>query len=520
MISKYYDSEAAIQVIGCCMRKPEYLASDGRFFFSEDDFCNDLHKVVFGAMYNLYNSGVVNHLGREIETYLKDKPKSLAIYKANKGREWMFRTFDDAHLDAFEYYYNRLKKMSLLRAYDSIGVDVSDIYDPDNILDLAKKQAQDEYFDNTSLEQLADDVESKFYFVRDMYVNNNDSDSVLVGDGIENLMADLRNTPARGWVMYDPYEDAIAMGARLGKFYLRSGSSGAGKSRTDVADACFFSCDEYYNDKGEWERLYNRVPTLYISVELDIEELQTMALSFIGNIPEDHILDPELLTFEEEERLKHAMAVLERAPLRMQYLPNYGLKDVDNCIKRNIRKYKFPRENENGGVDYLSFQCVVFDYLTSSIKMIEEISQGTGMRVREDQILFLMSSKLKDIAVENNIFMLSNTQINASYKQEKILDQTMLAGAKSIANRIDFGEIMVDCTDEDLQDVEGIVASHPGIGMPNMKKSVYKNRRGKNNRVICWMYADKGTCRYKTLFVTDFFYNLIDPKDIFPQKAE
>lgn len=105
-----------------------------------------------------------------------------------------------------------------------------------------------------------------------------------------------------------------------------------------------------------------------------------------------------------------------------------------------------------------------------------------------------------------------------SFKQEKILDQTMLAGAKSIANRIDFGEIMVDCTEEDIQDIEGILASHPGIGVPNMKKSVYKNRRGKYNRVICWMYADKGTCRYKTLFVTDFFYKLIDPKDFFPTK--
>ena len=412
LISKYYDSEAAIQVIGCCMHKPDYLASDGRFFFSEEDFCNDLHKVIFGALYNLYNSGVTNHLGREIEPYLKDKPKSLAIYKANNGRKWMMQTFEDTHVDAFDYYYNRLKKMSLLRAYDSIGVDVSDIYDPDNILDLSKKQSQDEYFDRTSLEQLADDIESKFYFIRDFYVNNNDSDSVLVGDGINELIDDLRHTPARGWAMYDAYEDAIAMGARRGKFYLRSGSSGSGKSRSDVADACFFSCSEYYNDRGEWEKLYNRIPTLYISVELDIEELQTMALSFIGNIPEDHILDPELLTFEEEERLRKSMEILSNAPLRMQYLPNYGLKDVDNCIKRNIRKYKYPRVNEQGGTDYLSFQCVVFDYLTSSIKMIEEISQGTGMRVREDQILFLMSSKLKDIAVENNIFMLSNTQIN------------------------------------------------------------------------------------------------------------
>lgn len=129
--------------------------------------------------------------------------------------------------------------MSLLRAYDDVGVDVSDIYDPDNILDSAKKQAQDEYLDGTTLEQLADDVEGKFYFIRDLYVDNNDNDSVAIGDNVQKIVDELAQHPARGWAMYDMYEDAIAMGARPGRFYLRSAATGVGKSRTGVADACF-----------------------------------------------------------------------------------------------------------------------------------------------------------------------------------------------------------------------------------------------------------------------------------------
>ena len=99
--------------------------------------------------------------------------------------------------------------MSLLRAYDDVGVDVSDIYDPDNILDSAKKQAQDEYLDGTTLEQLADDVEGKFYFIRDLYVDNNDNDSVAIGDNVQKIVDELAQHPARGWAMYDMYEDAI-----------------------------------------------------------------------------------------------------------------------------------------------------------------------------------------------------------------------------------------------------------------------------------------------------------------------
>lgn len=512
MISKYYDSSAAIQVIGGCMREPSRMDSDGKYFFNEMDFCNDLHQVIFGAMYTLYNSGVTKHIGKEIENFLQDKPKDLGIYKANRGREWILNTYNSVDGNGFDYYYSRLKKMSLLRAYDSCGIDVTDIYDPDNILDLDKKQRQDKNLDETPIEQIADEIENKFAFVRDMYIDNYDNESCQIGEGVEQLIQDLAISPARGYALFDKYEDSIAMGGRLGKFYLRSAASGVGKSRSDMADACFFSCSEYYNDKGEWEKLYNRVPTLYISVELDIEELQTMALAFIGNIPEDHILEQERLEFDEKERLVKAIKILENAPLYMEYLPNYGLKDVENCVKRNIRQHKVI--DKDTGED-LSIRCVVFDYLTSSIKMIEEISRGTGVKVREDQILFLMSSKLKDIAVENNIFLLSNTQINASYKQEKVLDQTMLAGAKSIANRIDYGEIMVDCVQEDIEDIQGILDSNPSLPTPNVKKSIYKNRRGKHNRVICWMRADKGTCRYKTIFVTDFMFNLVDPSEFF-----
>ena len=71
-----------------------------------------------------------------------------------------------------------------------------------------------------------------------------------------------------------------------------------------------------------------------------------------------------------------------------------------------------------------------------------------------------------------------------------------------------------------LQDIEGVLAQHPGMCTPNVKRSVYKNRRGKFNRVICWMLANKGTCRYKTLFVTDFSFKPIDKDEIFQKKKE
>lgn len=131
------------------------------------------------------------------------------------------------------------------------------------------------------------------------------------------------------------------------------------------------------------------------------------------------------------------------------------------------------------------------------------------MKLREDQILLLLSTKLKEIATTYHVFIMSATQINGEFKHEKILDHTMLAGAKAIANKVDVGSIMVDCTPEDLKDIEELIKQNPELGIPNVKMSIYKNRRGEQNNIILWLQADKSTCRYRTIFITDYRYNLI-----------
>lgn len=84
--------------------------------------------------------------------------------------------------------------------------------------------------------------------------------------------------------------------------------------------------------------------------------------------------------------------------------------------------------------------------------------------------------------------------------------------AKSIADKIDVGEIALDVTEDDIERIRPILNNIPVV--PNVKMSVYKNRRGAYNRIFLWMYANKGTCRYETMFATDFNYHPIDLKEI------
>lgn len=122
--SKYYDATAAIQVIGCIYRQPSLLEDEGTYFFTEDDFPNDFHKVMFGSMSNLYTMGTTYFSIKIIEDYLKDKPESFAIYKTGNGATWLKEQEEYADLANFKYYYSRLKKFTLLREYDRFGLNV------------------------------------------------------------------------------------------------------------------------------------------------------------------------------------------------------------------------------------------------------------------------------------------------------------------------------------------------------------------------------------------------------------
>ena len=142
MSSKFVDISSIIQVVGCVYNDPSILEKTDKYSITDEDFTTELHKIIFGTIYKLYESGVSAITLEVINNYLSERPKSYGVYKENKGEEWILKASENAQLEAFDYYYSRMKKMTLLRAYDNFGFDVTDIYDPNNILDIKKKQKQ------------------------------------------------------------------------------------------------------------------------------------------------------------------------------------------------------------------------------------------------------------------------------------------------------------------------------------------------------------------------------------------
>ena len=113
MASKYVDSSAVMQVIGCVYNNPQILDITDKYSIVDEDFVEPFHKTVFGAIYKIYELGAQKITLNSIADFLASKPKSEAIYKEGKGEEWLMKVAENAQHAAFDYYYGRLKKFSL-----------------------------------------------------------------------------------------------------------------------------------------------------------------------------------------------------------------------------------------------------------------------------------------------------------------------------------------------------------------------------------------------------------------------
>ena len=148
------------------------------------------------------------------------------------------------------------------------------------------------------------------------------------------------------------------------------------------------------------------------------------------------------------------------------------------------------------------------------MKILEEITRRSGgVKLREDNILFMLSTRLKDICNQYGVFIMSATQLNSDYQISETPDQNLLRGAKSIADRIDFGSILLNVKDEDLVKLEKILATNVFV-VPTIKMSIYKNRRGRYKGVILWCKADLGCCRIKPMFCTTYDYEMVSIDDV------
>lgn len=76
-----------------------------------------------------------------------------------------------------------------------------------------------------------------------------------------------------------------------------------------------------------------------------------------------------------------------------------------------------------------------------------------------------------------------------------------------------MGAILLPVKNDDLVKLEKVLASNV-FDVPNLKMSIYKNRRGRYRGIYLWCKADLGVCRVDPMFATTYDYALVPIDDL------
>ena len=414
-----YDKSAVLIVLGVLIQKPSLLL-DRKYHISDKDFAERFHKIVFGAINNLFSQGVKIITPIEIDTYLSNYSTQKKIFDDNNGIEYIENLTKISLAENFDYYYNILKKYTLLRELKEQGFEVTSFFD-DSIVDPSKEQKMKEKFDNLSVQDILQEVEKKITSIKNNFYFSDSNEECKIGEDLFSLKERLKLTPEMGLPLGGKILNTICRGSRRKALYLKSHPSGYFKTRSMVEEACNVSIPYYYDTvDNAWKYRGYKEPTLFITTELEIEEIATMIMANISGVDESHILDGRY-TVDEEKRINMAIDYIKAADLYLVHLPNFSIAEVDNVI----RSYQMLH-----GVTY-----VYFDYIFTSLKMVAELSaQSKGMRLREDNLLLAFSTHLKDLCNELDIHITTATQVTDGWQTGRSPDSSLIKSCKAIAD--------------------------------------------------------------------------------------
>jgi replicative DNA helicase len=486
------DSAANLYVLGQLMHRP-LIIDDEKHILAVNDFSQPLQQIIFAAIYNMEKTGAAEITPPVLDLYLKGLPDQYQYYTTNHGLQvvtdcYNLITGDKYDEGSFDLFYNRVKKFSILRDLRANGFDVKPFYDTDkSILD---RNEEDEKLDNTKIEDIPNRIRQILVEIEDRHVGKNEALSQDVGKGIRKLTEELEENPEIGLPLEGDILNFGIRGARLGKLYVYSAPSGAGKTRTLVGNACSISLPWIdNNNKIHVRDKFQKV--LFVPTEMTVDEIQTLVLSYVSGVNEEHILLGQY-TSDERVRLEMGIKILEK------FGGNFIVECMPDPSRAEVRA-KIAKYIIQDGIQY-----IFYDYIFSSPGLLEEFRD---LDIREDVVLMMMSNTLKELAATYQVFIETATQLNGGWEKPGPRNQNLIRGSKAIVDKVDIGIIGVRLQEDEKEEVKDIIKGHGDSPEPNLVLDVYKNRRGSMSAIKIFRRFDYGTCHAKDLFVTDDTYH-------------
>lgn len=501
-----YNREEALNLLGCACNNLNYLR-DRTYDINQNDFDDLFHKLIFGVLQNLAIEKDIQEVdGFTVATYLKKFPVQFEKFNLKNGVEQIQEMKTKANNSSFDYSYKMVKKFSLLRRFKSVGMDISEIYNPDS-LNVKQVENQIKILEVATIEQIKQHFKQKLIEIDLEFQTKGDSYYFRAGDGVEDLLRRCKEKQHWGITFQSAFFNSIFGGIKPSTLLIRSSDSGGGKSRQAIGDMCNIACPKRFHPKKRvWIRNNNPKDVVFISTELTEDELHLAMLATIAGVPEESIKYGKT-NGEEDKRLAEAVLVLKESKIHCEYTSNYSLSELENIIEKNIIR--------NGA------RYIFFDYVQLTSNLSAELNNLFGYVLREDQMLQQTTCCLKNLANKYKVAILTSTQLNRNYKNDSIPDATWLRGGMAVLDKADYGIISMRVTEADLIRLQPILQERFGGVEPTHCHHIIKNRGGKWVQVTVWVCMDLDTINVYELdsddgvgFVT--YFNGTPVRDIMP----
>ena len=313
------------------------LLYNSAYPLTKDDFKPNLsHKIIYISICQLADRGCSVIDSKELVTYLEGGyEEQLNALKEDLSDGNVIGYIDTLkQLDndkSYEYWYNEVRKRSLLRQYRDSGFDITKFWDDDkseekNIVKLNNFSIKDivQYFDTFQTT------------LRQQFIVEDNVRRIKAGENYEEIKEAFKNTPYFGSCMVGAYQTTLFRGWVKGQLIVNSAPSGMGKTVRAVGELCNVCALALWDDNKQ-DFVVNpncQGSGLYINTEMDLElELTPCFLAFISNVPRHKIMDGRYDSKEEEERVDVAIKILRDSNIFLVDDPNFTLRSIEDNIK-------------------------------------------------------------------------------------------------------------------------------------------------------------------------------------------
>lgn len=502
------DKRNIYMLLGCYCNNPKAILqeeSNTKF----EDYPELFHNLIYGAILNIVKKGNINKITPiDVENEMSAFPNALEVWKINNGFEYLQSAIEDSAsvVDNIIHYRDNVRKYSIIRnATSELKIDLSFLYNENDDKILSK-------FNLMTSEEVLDVINLKLIQFKETWSSDlGDAESFNISDDLESLIESFKTESGYGYPFQSGFLTRIFGGLEPKRYYMFGGSTGVGKSRLSMGDACDISTLGYYDWTNKtWISTGEEIDVLFISIELTKEEMQLFALAHISGVNPYKIKHWNLLSNEEQKIVLISKEILKRSKWHCKYMPEFDIMDIENTIEEYISKY------------HVSY--VFFDYINECMKLLSSCSNKTkNVSLRVDQILFQLSQKLKMLSNKFEIPIVAGSQLITEEKSAKNniwnqKDENDIKGSRAISQKLDCGCVIARVTDKELKALESIINLYKqqdfNFKEPNYVYNIYKGRGSDYNRVRIWLNIDLGCYRTKDCFVTDWYGKILEVESI------